>query len=61
MRDVEHMKKALTQMNKQLYAVMTVAAIDRLIHHASIIKLEGGSYRRRQQMNEKKEKKNRQR
>ena len=41
--------------------VMTVAAIDRLIHHASIIKLEGGSYRRRQQMNEKKEKKNRQR
>ena len=40
---------------------MTVAAIDRLIHHASIIKLEGGSYRRRQQMNEKKEKKNRQR
>ena len=41
--------------------VMTVAAIDRLIHHASIIKLGGGSYRRRQQMNEKKEKKNRQR
>ena len=40
---------------------MTVAAIDRLIHHASIIKFEGGSYRRRQQMNEKKEKKNRQR
>ena len=36
-------------------------AIDRLIHHASIIKLEGGSYRRRQQMNVKKEKKNRQR
>ena len=25
--------------------VMTVAAIDRLIHHASIIKLEDGSYR----------------
>ena len=25
--------------------VMTVAAIDRLIHHASIIKLGGGSYR----------------
>ena len=25
--------------------VMTVAAIDRLIHHATIIKLEGGSYR----------------
>ena len=37
--------------------VMTVAAIDRLIHHASIIKLEGGSYRRRQQMNEKRKRK----
>ena len=48
-------------MNKQLDNVMTVVAIDRLIHHASIIKLEGGSYRRQQQMNEKKEKKNRQR
>ena len=31
--------------------VMTVAAIDRLIHHATIIKLEGGSYRQRQQSN----------
>ena len=29
--------------------VMTVAAIDRLIHHATIIKLEGGSYRQKQQ------------
>ena len=37
--------------------VMSVAAIDRLIHHASIIKFEGGSYRRRLQMNEKKKKK----
>ena len=27
--------------------VMTVAAIDRLIHHATIIKLEGGSYRQK--------------
>ena len=32
--------------------VMTVAAIDRLIHHATIIKLEGGSYRQKQQNSE---------
>ena len=25
---------------------MTVAAVDRLIHHAHIIELEGGSYRK---------------
>ena len=31
---------------------MTVAAIDRLIHHATIIKLEGGSYRQKQQNSE---------
>ena len=28
------------------------AAIDRLIHHATIIKLEGGSYRQKQQNSE---------
>ena len=33
--------------------VMTVAAIDRLIHHASSIKLEDGIYRRHQQMKKK--------
>ena len=30
-------------------SMMTVAAVDRLIHHASIIELEGGSYRIAQQ------------
>ncbi|MDO9393821.1 MAG: IS21-like element helper ATPase IstB [Methylotenera sp.] len=30
--------------------VMTVAAIDRLIHHATIIQCEGGSYRRKSSM-----------
>lgn len=30
--------------------VMTVAAIDRLIHHATIIQCEGGSYRRKASM-----------
>ena len=30
-------------------SMMTVAAVDRLIHHASIIELEGGSYRIEQQ------------
>jgi DNA replication protein DnaC len=28
--------------------MMTVAAIDRLIHHATIIELEGESYRKQQ-------------
>ena len=37
--------------------VMSVAAIDRLVHHTSIIKIASGSYRRRQQMNEKKKRK----
>lgn len=31
-------------------SMMTVAAIDRLIHHATIIELEGESYRKRQQL-----------
>ena len=31
-------------------SIMTVAAIDRLIHHASIIEIEGESYRKRQQL-----------
>ncbi|HYE34934.1 IS21-like element helper ATPase IstB [Methylocaldum sp.] len=31
-------------------SIMTVAAIDRLIHHASIIEIEGESYRKTQQM-----------
>ncbi|WP_227510175.1 ATP-binding protein, partial [Marinobacter excellens] len=30
--------------------MMTVAAVDRLIHHATIIELEGESYRRQQQL-----------
>ena len=30
--------------------IMTVAAIDRLIHHATIIQCEGGSYRRKSSM-----------
>ncbi len=30
--------------------MMTVAAIDRLIHHASIYQIEGDSYRRKQAM-----------
>ena len=30
--------------------IMTVAAIDRLIHHATIIQCEGGSYRRKASM-----------
>lgn len=31
-------------------SMMTVAAIDRLIHHATIIELEGDSYRKKQQL-----------
>lgn len=31
-------------------SMMTVAAIDRLIHHATIIELEGESYRKKQQL-----------
>ncbi|WP_371824817.1 ATP-binding protein [Marinobacter sp. MDS2] len=31
-------------------SMMTVAAVDRLIHHATIIELEGESYRRQQQL-----------
>ena len=36
----------------QIYpdSMMTVAAIDRLIHHATIIELEGESYRKQQQL-----------
>ena len=33
-------------------AIMTVAAIDRLIHHGSIIELNGESYRKQQRMEE---------
>lgn len=33
--------------------MMTVAAIDRLVHHASIIELQAKSYRRKQAMNKK--------
>ncbi|EMW5112624.1 ATP-binding protein, partial [Pseudomonas aeruginosa] len=31
-------------------SMMTVAAIDRLIHHATIIELEGESYRKQHQL-----------
>lgn len=31
-------------------ALMTVAAVDRIIHHASIIEIGGGSYRKKQHM-----------
>lgn len=34
-------------------SMMTVAAIDRLIHHATIIELEGESYRKRQQLKQR--------
>lgn len=30
--------------------MMTVAAIDRIIHHATIIELEGDSYRKKQNL-----------
>jgi DNA replication protein DnaC len=30
--------------------MMTVAAIDRIIHHATIIEIEGDSYRRKQSL-----------
>ena len=30
--------------------IMTVAAIDRLIHHATIIEMNGESYRKKQQL-----------
>ncbi len=33
---------------------MTVAAIDRLIHHATIIELEGESYRKQHQLRKSK-------
>ncbi len=35
-------------------SMMTVAAIDRLIHHATIIELEGDSYRKQQQLKQSK-------
>jgi DNA replication protein DnaC len=35
-------------------SMMTVAAIDRLIHHATIIELEGESYRKQQQLKQMK-------
>lgn len=35
-------------------SMMTVAAIDRLIHHATIIELEGESYRKQQQLGQTK-------
>ena len=38
-------------------SMMTVAAIDRLIHHATIIELEGESYRKKQQLKRAKSKK----
>ena len=38
-------------------SMMTVAAIDRLIHHATIIELEGESYRKQQQLKQAKRKK----
>jgi len=31
--------------------MMTVAAIDRLVHHATIFELSGDSYRRREAIN----------
>lgn len=34
-------------------SVMTVAAIDRLVHHASIFTLEGESYRRKTSLKRK--------
>lgn len=39
-------------------SMMTVAAIDRLIHHATIIELEGESYRKQQQLKQAKLSKN---
>jgi len=36
--------------------MMTVAAIDRLVHHASIIEIEGESFRKKASMNRKKKK-----
>ncbi|MDP1574841.1 MAG: ATP-binding protein, partial [Coxiellaceae bacterium] len=30
--------------------MMTVAAVDRIIHHAHIIEIEGESYRKKQQL-----------
>ena len=37
-------------------SMMTVAAIDRLIHHATIIELEGGRYRNQQYLKKAKPK-----
>ena len=34
--------------------MMSVAAVDRLVHHATIIKLEGDSYRKKDQQKKKK-------
>jgi len=31
-------------------ALMTVAAVDRIIHHATIIEIEGESYRKKQHL-----------
>jgi DNA replication protein DnaC len=31
-------------------ALMTMAAVDRIIHHASIIEIKGGSYRKKQHL-----------
>ena len=38
-------------------SMMTVAAVDRLIHHATIIELEGESYRKKQQLKQAKQNK----
>jgi len=38
-------------------SMMTVTAIDRLIHHATIIELEGESYRKKQQLEQTKQSK----
>lgn len=39
--------------------IMTVAAVDRLVHHATIIKLDGDSFRRKEQQSKKSTKQNR--
>ena len=36
---------------------MAIAAVDRLVHHATIFEIEAESYRRKQAMNKKNEKK----
>ena len=45
-----HFKVAVLGIESFQTTMMTVAAIDRIIHHATIIEIEGDSYRKKQSL-----------